>query len=453
LPRDFTATIATSSSDALWSVVILPILQGVCFLVNTLLFLSAVVVIVVIWGVVYTRLTGKPLIVVDWDYNPADVVENVSLDSLQGSWQMVSIGRNGNFAPQHGIEQANIVMKIDGNEMRIVADQTRSTFTLNHDAVPNQMNQIADDGDEHLCIVRFRNHELEICQGEAGKPRPANFNANRRDGANLTRFKKIADSDADAGDADSATRHCFVLCRAAQPGDLSRAGKVVAEVFGPGYSAEVGDNKIVTINHGETGVGFLAHMPAPIPNGEAEENAARNFLWPGGREEAAKHRSHVIVTNMGGEAESPVESAIEVTRLALVALKLFDGTGVYWGNARVCNSRKVFEGFCADMSQEHMPVPMWLRFQPVRPSDNEFGIYTFGMRQFGLMDIEVDRSTMKPQELVEFVSNIAHYLIQSGPVIEDGNTVGGSEDERILVHHRPSTIEPGRLVYKIVFEG
>ena len=100
-----------------------------------------------------------------------------------------------------------------------------------------------------------------------------------------------------------------------------------------------------------------------------------------------------------------------------------------------------------------MPVPMWLRFQPVRASDDEVGVYTIGMRQFGLMDIEVDRCKMNPQELIEFVSNIASYLIQSGPVIEDGNTVGGDENERILVRHRPSMIDPTRLVYKIVFEG
>jgi hypothetical protein len=89
----------------------------------------------------------------------------------------------------------------------------------------------------------------------------------------------------------------------------------------------------------------------------------------------------------------------------------------------------------------------------VRTANDEIGLYTVGMRQFGLMDIEVDRCKMNAQDLHEFVSNIAQYLIQSGPVIEDGNTVGGSEDERILVHHRPSMIDPQRRVYKIVFEG
>jgi hypothetical protein len=253
--------------------------------------------------------------------------------------------------------------------------------------------------------------------------------------------------------AKHATRHCFVLCRAAEPGDLSHASEVAARVFGRGYSAEVGKENIVTVMRGESAIGFLAHLPAPIPNHEAEENADGNFLWPKGKDEVAEHRSHVIVTNIGAGDQKPIQSAIAVSRLALVALQLFDGIGVYWGNASVCNSREVFEGFCENISEEHVPVPVWLRFQLVRASGDEVGLYTLGMSQFGLMEIEVDRSRMKVQDLFEFVSDIAHYLIQSGPVIADGNTVGGSDDERILVRHRASMVDQHRRVYKIVFEG
>ena len=39
-----------------------------------------------------------------------------------------------------------------------------------------------------------------------------------------------------------------------------------------------------------------------------------------------------------------------------------------------------------------------------------------------------------------------------GPVIADGNTVGGDDEERILVRHLPSMIDATREVYKIVFE-
>ena len=176
-------------------------------------------------------------------------------------------------------------------------------------------------------------------------------------------------------------------------------------------------------------------------------------MWPDGREEAATHQAHVIVTNMGSGNQSPIQSAISVSQLALVALKLFDGLGVYWGNASVCNSRAVFEDFCQGMSDEHLPIPVWLRFQLVPASDGGIRIYTLGMCQFDLMDIEVDRCTMDIDNLFEFVANIAHYLIQSGPIIADGNTVGGSAEERILVRHRPSMIDKKKTVYKIVFEA
>lgn len=265
------------------------------------------------------------------------------------------------------------------------------------------------------------------------------------------RFRKKK-ANAEASKSEHGTRHCFVLCKNASPDDLSNASKIVADVFGVGYSVKHDAQDVVTVSRGDDTIGFLAHMPLAIPGGEAEENADGNFLWPNGKEEAATHDSHVIVTNLGSGDQSPIQSAIAVSRLALVALRLFDGIGVYWGNASVCNSRVVFEDFCQNMSDEHLPVPVWLRFQLLSAPDDGIGLYTLGMGQFGLMDIEVDRCTMDVGALFEFVSNIAHYLIQSGPVIADGNTVGESAEERILVRHRRSMIDKTKKVYKIVFE-
>ncbi|QDT59676.1 hypothetical protein SV7mr_21850 [Stieleria bergensis] len=249
------------------------------------------------------------------------------------------------------------------------------------------------------------------------------------------------------------TQHCFVLCKNVSPGDLGNATQVVNDVFGAGYTIDAHEDKVVTISHGDNTVGFLAHLPAPIPEGEAEDHAEGNFLWPDGREQAASHQSHVIVTNVGAGDLTPVQSASSVSKLALVALKLFDGIGVYWGNANVCNSRELFEDFCEDMSEERFPVPLWLRFQLVRPSESSIGIYTLGMQQFDLMEIEVDETELDPSDLFDFVSNIAHYLIQSGPVIADGNTVGGSAEERIVVRHMPSMVDESRTVYKIVYDA
>ena len=271
-------------------------------------------------------------------------------------------------------------------------------------------------------------------------------------------------ADFDAGDdavhgdepSDRAAwpRFCFVLARTTDPCDPAAAGEAVAEIFGPEFSAEVPDPGMVAVTCGAETIGFLALMPIPIPGGEAEVNADGNFLWPNGREEAAAHRAHVIVTVAGGSAEStPVESALALSKLALVALRLFDGIGVYWGAASVCHSREFFENACDGMNEEQLPVLAWLRFQFVSDDDGSKKFYTLGMPQFGLMDIEVDRVDGEPGEVFGFVADIAHYLLQSGPVIADGNTVGGSAEERIVVRHLPSLIDPEKTVYKIRFGG
>ena len=260
-------------------------------------------------------------------------------------------------------------------------------------------------------------------------------------------------SEAVADEPDeSATRHCFVMCAGAEPGDLSKASEIARRILGDEYSAEVNDGNIISVTHGEKAVGFLLHNPDPIPDGEAEFYADRNFLWADGREEVAGHRSHVVVTNIGRDGGDAIESAMTVSRLALVALELFDGIGVYWGNGKVCNSRKMFESFCGEMSVDELPVPVWLRFQLVNAPDDRNGMYTLGMSQFGLMDIEVESSELNVAELFSFISSTADYLIHSGPVIADGNTVGGSPDDRIVVRHRPSMIDEDKLVYKIIFE-
>lgn len=39
----------------------------------------------------------------------------------------------------------------------------------------------------------------------------------------------------------------------------------------------------------------MALMPAPIPGGEAERQAAKNYRWPGGVEQTKRHKAHLVV--------------------------------------------------------------------------------------------------------------------------------------------------------------
>lgn len=246
---------------------------------------------------------------------------------------------------------------------------------------------------------------------------------------------------------DATSVLCMVLSQRSGPPDDSTVRAALKASFGRKASVtDSGDGVwMLTVPH--LYHAFLSFMPAPIPTGEAEA-AADSFLWPNGSRFAA-HNSHAVVGSAGAHPNR-VAAALALTTLATAALQAFDGTAVYWGAGTITIKRDQFMEFANGATSEHLPLYLWCRFQLVRPAEGRIGLYTVGLRQFGLMEIEVDDSAWQPSELLEFTYNIAHYLIQSGPVINDGDTVGGSEAQRIVVRHGVSSSDPANKAYKIV---
>jgi uncharacterized protein (TIGR03067 family) len=121
---------------------------------------------------------------------PGDKIQSLfALDDIQGEWKMVSVGKNGNFAPSMVMQNSDLRMVIDGE--RYSVNGSAGKIVLRSEGTSTIMDQLDDNGDTHLCIVRLRNDELEICQGEVGDSRPVDFNPERSDDASLTRFARI----------------------------------------------------------------------------------------------------------------------------------------------------------------------------------------------------------------------------------------------------------------------
>ena len=174
-----------------------------------MLFVPAVVLgVLAVVGYIYQKRTGKPFIAYDngkpelWKMQPDDDIQDVvTLDELEGLWSMVSVGRNGKFAPPDVIQQSAIAIAIVADTLTVTNTLKLSTVKINSDVIPNELDQTSEDGDVHLCIVRIRNGMLEICQAEAGKQRPKDFSHQGIDGASLTLFQKTmsaSEMDADA---------------------------------------------------------------------------------------------------------------------------------------------------------------------------------------------------------------------------------------------------------------
>ena len=67
------------------------------------------------------------------------------------------------------------------------------------------------------------------------------------------------------------------------------------------------------------------------------------------------------------------------------------------------------------------------------------------------MNIEVADEQRTLDEVVSMIRSLALQLLLHGPVVTDGDTIGGSAAERIRVRIVPSFCRPGETVYRIVW--
>jgi hypothetical protein len=105
-----------------------------------MMFVPAIVLAALaIWALIYKLTTAKPFIVVHSGRKDAPapddeggIIDVVTPQSMEGLWRMISVGRNGNFAPPQVIERESVAIAIVGNTITDTATLELSTFELNN---------------------------------------------------------------------------------------------------------------------------------------------------------------------------------------------------------------------------------------------------------------------------------------------------------------------------------
>lgn len=78
---------------------------------------------------------------------------------------------------------------------------------------------------------------------------------------------------------------------------------------------------------------------------------------------------------------------------------------------------------------------------------------TLGLSDFGLMELEASDAHEPPNELMARLTSLAEYLIENGPVIKNGDTVGEDAQEKIRVAYKESAFRPMQQVMRLVYDG
>ena len=185
----------------------------------------------------------------------------------------------------------------------------------------------------------------------------------------------------------------------------------------------------------------LALMPAPYPATDLEGPLITSWMWPPKPpiEHVKQHRSHLLITMTGGSGD-PIRRRLILTAVTALAAKQPGVMAVYWGEATLVVFPPVFVSMAETInSPEAPPLYIWVDLRAFRNKDGTTGLFTTGLAPLGHMEIEIPNVDMEPGELREWLLNIMYYLLENGPVLKHGQTIGMTAEQQLRIQHCASS--------------
>lgn len=200
----------------------------------------------------------------------------------------------------------------------------------------------------------------------------------------------------------------------------------LAEQWKVSFEEKAEDNTLIFEYDGFRSIVSLFHER--IPNQEAEANAANNVQWPGAVEAAKAHTAHLLVS-VSGTGSMIEKGKLFVELLAASSLQE-NVLGIY-------SSGTVFEpGYYEDaaylIKRNTLPIYNWIHFGLYRTKNGLSG-YTYGLKQFGFLELEVLNTFANPKELMDFLADLTYYVLDNNVTLHDGETIGFSAEQKLKI--------------------
>jgi len=200
-----------------------------------------------------------------------------------------------------------------------------------------------------------------------------------------------------------------------------------------------------------------ALVPRPIPWPQLEGPCDTAWYWPQAADTLRNHGAHLLVT-LVDEGGKSVDKSIHLTQWVTALTTAFfppnsqatsraTPLGIFWGPGRLIHPRQAFVDQALQMTRSNLPLYLWIDFRietiPAdRPPDGDsLRLYTTGLEALGQTELEVSEHRGNPQQLLEFVYNVAHYLLAQRKIVNDGDTIGLTDQVQATIHQGKSMLD------------
>ena len=208
--------------------------------------------------------------------------------------------------------------------------------------------------------------------------------------------------------------------------DLKEDWKITLDL---GEDSENKEKDMLVGNIGDIMVA-IALMPAPIPNNEAVEKAKINYKWKDAVKVAEEHKAHILVSLLG--EPDLVEGAKLYTKIISALTKQENCIGLYV--TKTVLNPDMYRDFTEYYVENDMfPVENTIFIGVYKTDNGEINAYTYGMETFGKKEMEVINSLEQPKDIYNLLQAIADYVITSDVILQDGETIGFTAEQKISI--------------------
>lgn len=190
------------------------------------------------------------------------------------------------------------------------------------------------------------------------------------------------------------------------------------------------DNTIIADYNGMIMTASL--MPAPIPDNEAVEQAKTNYRWENAVEAAEKHKAHLLVSVINRGDMDYIEGAKHYVKLLANATKQEGCLGINILGT-VIHPQMYYDFAKLYDENDDFPIENIVYIGLYGDENNTVSGYTYGLEQFGKKELEIIKSSEEAEEVYNFLASISDYIITSDVVLNDGETIGFSEEQKIQI--------------------
>ena len=173
-------------------------------------------------------------------------------------------------------------------------------------------------------------------------------------------------------------------------------------------------------------------MPAPIPDNEAIEQAKTNYRWDGAVEAAERHKAHLLVSVINRGDMDNIEGAKNYVKLLANATKQEGCLGINILGT-VIHPQMYYDFAKLYDENDDFPIENIVYIGLYGDENNTVSGYTYGLEQFGKKELEIIKSSEEAEEVYNFLASISDYIITSDVVLNDGETIGFSEEQKIQI--------------------